>query len=143
MGYLIGILVFTAVVVLGMGSYAAAFLDLTAMLVILPALPFAAAAASWGGFPLAFLLAFGDSGAVRRRQAPRALACLTVTGNAAMWLGGIGALLGTILVLHQLQDPSRVGPGLALAILSVCYGLVVKIMSMVAAHRITNKYRIA
>ena len=54
----------------------------------------------------------------------RAIDVLDALGNFAPALGLIGTLLGLVQMLSLLQDPSTVGPAMALALLTTLYGAV-------------------
>lgn len=45
--------------------------------------------------------------------------------TAAPAFGMIGTLIGLVLMLGQMDDPSKIGPGMAVALLTTLYGLVV------------------
>jgi len=50
---------------------------------------------------------------------------VAVHGRRLSWAGGaLGSILGVIAMLSNLSDPSEVGPGLALCLLSLFYGAV-------------------
>jgi len=45
-------------------------------------------------------------------------------GRAAPVFGMIGTLIGLVIMLGRMDDPSRIGPGMAVALLTTLYGLV-------------------
>jgi chemotaxis protein MotA len=45
-------------------------------------------------------------------------------GRAAPVFGMIGTLIGLVIMLGRVDDPSRIGPGMAVALLTTLYGLV-------------------
>lgn len=47
-------------------------------------------------------------------------------GNYAMASGFVGILIGAILMLANIDEPAAIGPGLAIAILTVLYGVFLK-----------------
>lgn len=61
-----------------------------------------------------------EEGYFRRLQASRILNSMASMTPA---LGLVGTLLGLITMLGKLQEPSRLGPGLALALTATLYGL--------------------
>lgn len=46
-------------------------------------------------------------------------------GRFAPVFGMIGTLIGLVVMLGQMNDPSRIGPGMAVALLTTLYGLVI------------------
>jgi chemotaxis protein MotA len=50
---------------------------------------------------------------------------LETMGRFAPVFGMIGTLIGLVLMLGQMSDPARIGPGMAVALLTTLYGLVI------------------
>ncbi|MED5414633.1 MAG: MotA/TolQ/ExbB proton channel family protein, partial [Candidatus Latescibacterota bacterium] len=40
-------------------------------------------------------------------------------------MGGIGTIIGLVIILKNMDDPAALGPGMAVALLTVFYGLFV------------------
>ncbi|HUW81212.1 MAG TPA: MotA/TolQ/ExbB proton channel family protein [Phycisphaerae bacterium] len=102
------------------------------------------------GAPLSLLLAiFGWSGA---REAVAVLlgrsGCQNVArsvsffrlGAAFALAGGLlGTLIGLVIMLMNMDDPSAIGPGMAVALLTQLYGVGLAMMSCSAAAIITHR----
>lgn len=58
---------------------------------------------------------------IEERHSIGRVMCENLAGLAPAW-GMIGTLLGLILMLAQLDDPSKLGPGMALALITSFYG---------------------
>ena len=81
----------------------------------------------------ALLMAYGSgcwtaTAAVFRRNASREALALAVAvfergKSFAVASGVVGTFIGVIIMLKNLDDPARVGPGLALASLTTAYGV--------------------
>ena len=81
----------------------------------------------------ALLMSFGKgcSTAIRAvfsRTASREMLALGVAvfergQSYAVGCGVLGTLVGTVIMLSKLDDPARIGPGLAVALLTLIYGL--------------------
>lgn len=52
----------------------------------------------------------------------RAKAILDTMGKYAPAMGMIGTLIGLVIMLQNMSDPSKIGPGMAVAILTTLYG---------------------
>ncbi|UQB42330.1 MotA/TolQ/ExbB proton channel family protein [Thiomicrospira microaerophila] len=84
---------------------------------------------------LAYMLAAPDAKALERylsdqiqnviNQAQRGKAVLDALADAAPAFGMIGTVIGLILMLGNLDDPSTIGPSLAVALLTTLYGAIV------------------
>lgn len=44
--------------------------------------------------------------------------------NISFISGGIGFVIGIVQMLHNFSDPSSIGPGMAVSLLSLCYSLI-------------------
>ena len=62
--------------------------------------------------------------ALNAEEATRHLLVLSTARMLAQALGAIGFLLGIVHVLGHLSDPTKVGPGIAVSLLSTLYGLI-------------------
>lgn len=84
---------------------------------------------------LAFMLAAPDAKALERylgdqiqnviNQAQRGKAVFDNMADAAPAFGMIGTVIGLILMLGNLDDPSTIGPSLAVALLTTLYGAII------------------
>jgi chemotaxis protein MotA len=84
---------------------------------------------------LAYMLAAPDAKSLERyladqiqniiNQAQRGKAVLDSMADAAPAFGMIGTVIGLILMLGNLNDPSTIGPSLAVALLTTLYGAIV------------------
>src|SRR5690606_30832364 len=45
--------------------------------------------------------------------------------NITFISGGIGFVIGIVQMLHSFSDPSSIGPGMAVSLLSLCYSLII------------------
>lgn len=50
---------------------------------------------------------------------------LTGMGDAAPAMGMIGTLIGLVIMLQNMADPSAIGPGMAIALITTLYGAVI------------------
>ena len=53
------------------------------------------------------------------------IAVFTKGKSYALASGALGTLIGLVIMLKNLDDPSAIGPGLALSLLTIVYGLVI------------------
>ena len=120
-----GVLACLLAVACAMGSPLSVFMDLPSTLLVI------------GGGGLAWWMTAGQAlwqlPATLRADAPTsaqlALAGLTVgQGRRATWLVGIaGFLIGSIQMLQALDDPSAVGPAVAVAFLTLFYPMLLEV----------------
>jgi len=58
------------------------------------------------------------------------------TGSSlALFLGALGALSGIILLARHLDDPTQIGPAMAVALLSVLYGVALNLLIFLPLSR--------
>jgi chemotaxis protein MotA len=61
-------------------------------------------------------------------------------GTAAPAFGMIGTLIGLVLMLQTLSDPSSIGPGMAMALLTTLYGaLLANVVFLPIAEKLRNR----
>ena len=64
--------------------------------------------------------------------------------NTFLGAGAVGALIGTVQMLSAMDDPSKIGPSMAVAILSLLYGflladlLVGPLANRLLAHTVSH-----
>ena len=63
------------------------------------------------------------SGPIAEEEAHRAHAVLQRAANVAVAAGTIGTIIGLVQMLQNLDDPSAIGPAMAVALLTLLYGL--------------------
>ena len=71
----------------------------------------------------ALSVGFGD-GAVGVEDGKRHQAVLSTFRILPLALGGLGFVLGLIHIFRNLDDPSKIGPGVAVALLTPLYGII-------------------
>tara|TARA_B100000029_G_C17582122_1_gene959961 strand:+ start:1599 stop:2114 length:516 start_codon:yes stop_codon:yes gene_type:complete len=59
-----------------------------------------------------------------RETAQRHIAVLSTCRTIALSAGGLGFILGLIIILQNLSDPAKLGPGVAIALISTLYALI-------------------
>ena len=118
---LLGTALFLAAVL--MGSSLAAFINLPSMLIVI------------GGM-VCFSLAHHDAGAIRdaignalgKNPSPNVqkdISVLATLRKTTYGSGVAGTLIGLIQMLQSLDDPSSIGPAMAVAILTVLYSVLI------------------
>lgn len=61
-------------------------------------------------------------------------------GRSAPVFGMIGTLIGLVIMLGRMDDPSRIGPGMAVALLTTLYGLVLaNVFFLPLARKLTHR----
>ncbi len=61
-------------------------------------------------------------------------------GRSAPVFGMIGTVIGLVIMLGQMNDPSRIGPGMAVALLTTLYGLVLaNVFFLPLARKLTHR----
>ena len=91
------------------------------LIVVCPALALILAAYDGKGLGLVFKAPF-----VRNMVKEDIKKCIKIYKDLRIYLivsGFVGAVIGSVLMLVNLEDPDALGPGLALAILTILYGL--------------------
>lgn len=64
-------------------------------------------------------------------------------GDAAPAFGLIGTLVGLVQLLSNMDDPSKIGPAMAVALLTTLYGaLIANLLCLPIAEKLTTKFKI-
>lgn len=117
------------------------FIDIPSLLIVLPpAVFFGIAATSTDAFKLSFKITFTKTRNITEREAKEVSRYLVVVGDSALLLGLFGTLIGAVIILQNLDDPSALGPATAIMIITAFYGLLFKILCYVADQKVINKY---
>jgi chemotaxis protein MotA len=64
------------------------------------------------------------SGSASREQLSSAARTWELTGAFALAMGAIGTIIGLVIMLKNMDDPAAIGPGMAIGILTLLYGLI-------------------
>ncbi len=139
MFYIIGVFIFTSLLIMKMGSFAPVFIHVPSALIIIPAFLFALAATSGRSFHLSWMLAFGMRSSSDASNLRQACEYVAVLGNCALWLGGVGVLIGGVLIAIHIQEPTQIGPALAIGVLSLLYALILKVLCITAEARLRHR----
>lgn len=66
---------------------------------------------------------------------------LDMTGKYAPAFGMIGTLVGLVVMLKNMDDPSRIGPGMAIALLTTLYGAIISnVFCLPLADKLNTKH---
>ena len=124
--------------VLSNGFY---FIDLPSLLIILPvAIFFGISATSWRSYGRCWTYTLGGAKLVSIPEANSVARCLKVMGDVSMLMGIIGTFVGAILSLNYLQLGANIAPSIGIAVVTMFYGFLFKLVSYVAEQRVRNLY---
>lgn len=120
-----GIIITLMVAAMAYGGSVASFVDPPSLLIVFG---ITIGATVWSSpvadIRLAARLGFGSS-AVAARPAQRAWTVLQRAADASVAAGTIGTVIGLVSMLQNLDNPSAIGPAMAVALLTLLYGVVV------------------
>ena len=143
--FLVSILVFLAVAVMGMelGIELSAYLDVPSLLlVVLPAIFFAIAATNFSSLKLGLRLLVNDELEADKLELMQAKQAFTVMGNTAVLTGIFSTLMGGIAIAGNIQaeEFNKVfGPALAVCFLTLYYGFGLKVLTYVSEQKLQFK----
>ncbi len=124
--------------VLSNGFY---FIDLPSLLIVLPvSIFFGISATSWRSYGRCWTYTLGGAKLVSISEANSVARCLKVMGDVSMLMGIIGTFVGAILSLNFLQQGADLGPSIGIAVVTLFYGFLFKLVSYVAEQRVRNLY---
>ncbi len=150
MGFLLSIILYIAMVFLVVGldfntgslntSRLMLFIDLPSFIIVfVPTITLAAGATSWRTLWSATKASFRRRHGMSKQDTADVRACLDLAGNLALLLGGIGTLIGGVVMLQQTTETTALGTASATALMSILYGIGLKILIYAAARRIETE----
>ena len=108
------IIVFAIVAAISVGGDIRAFIDVPSLLVVIgPVIASISAKHGLEGFKELF------------REGENQSKILNTMGVTAFLVGAIGAMIGFIIMLGNLQDQAAIGPAMAISLLTTFYGLLI------------------
>ena len=117
------------------------FLDLPSLLLVLPvAVFFGISATSWRSFGRCWTYTLGSAKQVSISDANSVARCLKVMGDVSLIMGIIGTFIGVIFSLNYLQQGANLAPAIGIAVVTLFYGFLFKLLSYVAEQRVRNLY---
>ena len=121
-GFVFVILVCAGIV---MGGELLAFIDLPSFLIVIGGM----SCATVGSFPIhvigeAIGDAFGRNATEDEERVLRSYHVLSKMGDFAIASGLTGTVIGLVNMLANLDDPSAIGPAMAVALLTILYGVI-------------------
>ena len=146
MAFIISIFIFLAVTLMGMilGGRLEMFIDWPSLiLVIPPALAFGIAASSVDAYKNSIRLPFVDQQDVQEKEALGACQFLRVTGNTAVLLGVFTTFIGWVAMASNIdaaEFSGVFGPAFAVSVLTLMYGIMMKILCYTAEQKIQFRY---
>lgn len=144
--YLISVIVFVVLLLLGIsfdflalsfsGSSLAYFVDLPSLiLTVIPALLFAVAGTSWNTAGAAMRNAFRAQVTGRPRELEAHNRFFEIFGSMALTVGAIATVVGFILLFQNITDLTALYPASAVALVTLLYGLILKVLCQAARWR--------
>lgn len=145
MAFVLGLVVI--VVSLGIGIFAAVgttgvigFLNVPSLIIVLvPALIFLLTAAPWERVKLSLSLVFSSEKQAGKDEVQAACALLNSFGVVGLLFAIIGMLTGLILMASDLSHPERIGTNMSIAMISIYYGVLLRLLCYLATKRIQNR----
>jgi len=77
--------------------------------------------------------------ALSARQPWRSRAFWRVVINASLAWGALGAVVGIIMMLRNMNDPNTIGPGMSWGLLSIAYGCMIAIVAAVLQNSLCDE----
>jgi len=116
------------------------FLDLGSLVIVLvPTIVFAIGSYSWGTYGKTWSIPFGNPENCEQSELVEVNKCLNFMGNMSVVMGIIGTFIGVILLLNFLQQGVDISRAIAIAVISLFYGILFKALFMFASSKV-EKY---
>ncbi|MEC8932273.1 MAG: MotA/TolQ/ExbB proton channel family protein [Candidatus Latescibacterota bacterium] len=119
---LLGFIFILVSLMVGIGSNLSSFIDAPSLIFVIPG---ALALLVFAGLGVGNMFGAVFSADATSEQLTAAADAWEHTGIYAQAMGGIGTIIGLVIILKNMDDPAALGPGMAVALLTVFYGLFV------------------
>ena len=115
-------------------------LDIGSLVIVLvPTIVFAIGAYSWETYGKTWSIPFGNPENNEQSELIEVNKCLNSMGNMSVVMGIIGTFIGVILLLNFLQQGVDISRAIAIAVISLFYGILFKALFMFASSKV-EKY---
>ena len=115
-------------------------LDIGSLVIVLvPTIVFAIGAYSWETYGKTWSIPFGNPENCEQSELVEVNKCLNFLGNMSVMMGIIGTFIGVILLLNFLQQGVDISRAIAIAVISLFYGILFKALFMFASSKV-EKY---
>ena len=115
-------------------------LDIGSLVIVLvPTIVFAIGAYSWETYGKTWSIPFGNPENCEQSELVEVNKCLNFMGNMSVVMGIIGTFIGVILLLNFLQQGVDISRAIAIAVISLFYGILFKALFMFASSKV-EKY---
>ena len=115
-------------------------LDIGSLVIVLvPTIAFAIGAYSWETYGKTWSIPFGNPENCEQSELVEVNKCLNFMGNMSVVMGIIGTFIGVILLLNFLQQGVDISRAIAIAVISLFYGILFKALFMFASSKV-EKY---
>ncbi len=103
------------------------FIDIPSLIfVVIPTLGLAIGNFSWKTYKKTWLIPFGNPENYEQSELIETHKCVNYMGNMFIIMGLIGSLIGVVLILQNLDDPKKIGPAVAITIMTLFYSVILK-----------------
>ncbi|MCP4298178.1 MAG: hypothetical protein GY786_21540 [Proteobacteria bacterium] len=106
------------------------------LIVFVPAAVFAISTTSLGTLTTCIRTLFAYSDQLSKNELNQVYISLRVFGDTGFFMGVLGSIISIIIMGHGPTQTMAFGPNISVAILTTCYGLVIKIGSYIAEKRL-------
>ena len=112
-------------------------LDIGSLVIVLvPTIVFAIGAYSWETYGKTWSIPFGNPENCEQSELVEVNKCLNFMGNMSVVMGIIGTFIGVILLLNFLQQGVDLSRAIAIAVISLFYGILFKALFMFASSKV-------
>ena len=112
-------------------------LDIGSLVIVLvPTIVFAIGAYSWETYGKTWSIPFGNTENCEQSELVEVNKCLNFMGNMSVVMGIIGTFIGVILLLNFLQQGVDLSRAIAIAVISLFYGILFKALFMFASSKV-------
>lgn len=140
--FYIGIFIFTCTVLFTMASWGIlrAFVDpLSIVFVLLSNIALVIATKSMKSFIYGVKVISSSKTEIHKKKLSESIEVFSLLLKTSIGIGFIGFIIGLIALLHVLDDPTSIGPAIAVSLLTVLYSVLFATLILIPAKFLLNK----
>ena len=119
---ILGFIVLVTALMVGIGSNLSSMIDAPSLIITVGG---TLAALLFAGQSIVNMFRAVFAGEASKEQLSDAARAWELTGAFALAMGAIGTIIGLVIMLKNMDDPAAIGPGMAIALLTLFYGMLV------------------
>ncbi len=106
------------------------------LIVLVPAAVFAISTTSWRTVKNSMLILFKDTSRYTEKEVTEVQLALSILGNTSFLMGLLGTFTALVIMGHDPSQIKAIAPNLSVAMLTIVYGLIIRVWTYITEKRL-------